>query len=340
MQSSRVATGSLVIIVIFIGGVVLRLAKPVLFPFFLAIFLSFILSPVLDFLTQLKIPKAISIVFILIVTFFVIYLLGVLFYSSGKSFASEFPKYGQKISSILSSLQEKLKLSGYARDPLNWVGQLDISKIGGFLLSSLGPFFSFLTNLFLIFVFMIFILAGRGKTKDKIRISFSAKRSSKIIDVIAKIDSQIQRYLAIKTIVSFVTGVLATVVLMIFSVDFAIVFGFLTFLLNYIPNIGSIIATALPLTIAVFQFETLWPAFWILMILGAIQMTMGNFVEPRLMGEGLGLSPLVVLFSLFFWGWLWGIPGMILAVPIAAIIKIVCNNIPSLEFVAALMSKG
>lgn len=340
MQSSRVATGSLVIIVIFIGGVVVRLAKPVLFPFFLAIFLSFILSPVLDFLTQLKIPKAISIVFILIVTFFVIYLLGVLFYSSGKSFASEFPKYGQKISSILSSLQEKLKLSGYARDPFNWVGQLDISKIGGFLFSSLGPFFSFLTNLFLIFVFLIFILAGRGKTKDKIRSSFNANRSSKIIDVIAKIDSQVQRYLAIKTIVSFVTGVLATVVLMIFNVDFAIVFGFLTFLLNYIPNIGSIIATALPLTIAAFQFETLWPAFWILMILGAIQMTIGNFVEPKLMGEGLGLSPLVVLFSLFFWGWLWGIPGMILAVPIAAIIKIVCSNIPSLEFVAALMSKG
>ena len=158
--------------------------------------------------------------------------------------------------------------------------------------------------------------------------------------MVQKIDHQIQKYLAIKTIVSLATGLMAALVLLIFGVDFAIVFGFMTFLLNYIPNIGSIIATSLPVLIAVFQFETIWPAFWILIILGSIQMLMGNLLEPRLMGQGLGLSPLVVLFSLFFWGWLWGIPGMILAVPIAAIIKIVCSNVPSLEFVGELMSKG
>ena len=339
MQSNRVITGSLVIIVIFLAGVVLRLAKPVLFPFFLAIFLSFILYPVLDSLTRHKIPKVVSIIFILVVTFLIIYLMGLLFYSSGKTFASEFPKYGQKISSILSSFQEKLKLSGYAGDPLAWVEDLDINRVGGLLLSSLGPFFSFISNLFLIFVFVIFILAGRGKTKTKIKSSFDARRSKKIIDVIQNIDGQIQKYLAIKTVVSFITGAIATLVLMIFGVDFAIVFGFLTFLLNYIPTIGSIVATILPLIIAAFQFDNLWPAFWIFIILGTTQMAIGNFIEPRLMGEGLGLSPLVVLFSLFFWGWLWGIPGMILAVPIAAIIKIVCSNVPSLEFVAALMSQ-
>jgi len=339
MQSNRVVTGSLLIIVIFICGVVLRLAKPVLFPFFLAIFLSFILLPALDSLTRLKIPKAVSIMFILVVTFLVIYLLGMLFYSSGKTFASEFPKYGQKISSILASFQEKFKLSGYDRGPLEWVGELDINRVGGLLLASLGPFFSFISNLFLIFIFVVFILAGRGKTQTKLRNSFDAVRSQKIINVIQNIDHQIQKYLAIKTVVSFVTGIMATLVLMIFGVDFAIVFGFLTFLLNYIPTIGSIVATILPLIIAAFQFDNLWPAFWIFIILGTIQMAMGNFIEPRLMGEGLGLSPLVVLFSLFFWGWLWGIPGMILAVPIAAVIKIVCSNIPSLEFVASLMSQ-
>ena len=154
MQENKVTIAFLGLIVVFIGGVLLRLAKPVLFPFFLAIFISFVLYPVLDFLTRLKIPKAVSILFILIITFFVLYLLGVLFYSSGKAFASEFPKYGQKISSILESLEEKFRLTHLKWDPLEWVGQLDINKIGSFLLASLGPFFSFISNLFLILIFL------------------------------------------------------------------------------------------------------------------------------------------------------------------------------------------
>jgi predicted PurR-regulated permease PerM len=339
MQGNKVIAASLVIIVIFIGGVVLRLAKPVLFPFFLAIFLSFILYPVIDFLNRIHIPKAFSVIFLLIITFFIIYLLGALFYSGGKAFASEFPKYGQKISSILTTLQQKFKLTSFNWETVDWIGKLDINKIGGFFLSSLGPFFSFMSNLFLIFIFLVFILAGRGRTRIKIKNSFDSSRASIIIDVIQNIDSQIQRYLAIKTVVSLITGILATIVLMIFGVDFAIVFGFFTFLLNYIPTVGSVIATLLPLIIAVFQFDTLWTAFWIFLLLGSIQMTIGSFIEPKLMGKGLGLSPLVVLFFLFFWGWLWGIPGMILAVPMAAIIKIVCSNIPALSFVGELMSK-
>ena len=340
MKDNKVVVASLVIIVIFLAGVVLRMAKPVLFPFFLAVFLSFILSPALDFMTRLKIPKFVSILFIVIFAFFIIYLLGVLFYSSGKTFASGFPKYAEKISSILTSIQENFKLNVPEREPLDWVGQFDINRIGGFFISSLGPFFAFMSNLFLVFIFLIFILAGRGRIKEKVERSFSSHRSSQIINVIQNIDSQIQRYLAIKTVVSFATGVIATVVLLAFGVDFAVVFGFITFILNYIPNIGSIIATSFPVAIAAIQFETLWPAFWILIILGSTQMILGNFVEPRVMGHGLGLSTLVVLFFLFFWGWLWGIGGMILAVPTAAIVKIVCRNIPSLNFMAELMSKG
>lgn len=344
MQGNKVVVASLLIIVIFLAGVVLRLAKPVLFPFFLAVFLSFILSPALDFFLRLKIPKAISIIFILGISFFIIYLLGSLFFSSGKAFASEFTtgesKYIEKISSILAFLQEKLKLIGPKWQPVDWIGQLDINRIGGILSSSLGATLSFISNLFIVFIFLVFILAGRGRIKAKVKKSFNKKRYLKIIDVLDNVDNQIQKYLTIKTVVSFFTGVFATIVLLLFGVDFAIVFGFFTFILNYIPNIGSIIATALPVAIAAFQFDTLWPAFWIFIILGSIQMTLGNFVEPKLMGEGLGLSTLFVLFFLFFWGWLWGIPGMILAVPTAAIVKIICSNIPSLYFIGELMSKG
>jgi predicted PurR-regulated permease PerM len=339
MDNSRTAAISGSIIVIFISGLILRLAKPVLFPFFLAIFFYFILSPVLDILTRIRIPRWVSIVVIILVTFSVLYLLSVLFYSSGKAFASELPRYSQKFNSILESIRKFFEARGSQWDPLAWVRNLNVDKIAAFILSSLGPFFSFLTNLFLIFIFLIFMLAGRGKTKAKIENSFNPERAEKILGVIRNIDKQVQKYLVIKTLSNLITGVMAAVVLVIFGVDFAVVFGFLTFLLNYIPNIGSFIATALPVLIAAFQFETLWPAFWVFIIITAFNLVISNVLEPKLMGQGLGLSPLFVLFALFFWGWLWGIPGMILAVPIVVIIKIVCSNIPSLRFIEVLMSK-
>jgi AI-2 transport protein TqsA len=340
MKGNKVISASMIIIVIFICGVVLWLAKPVLFPFSLAVFISFVLAPFLDLLNRIKIPRSISVIFILILTFFILYLMGSLIYSSGKAFAAGLPEYSHRVDMILSSIQEKYHLSGPEGGPIDWLKQLDLGKIGTLLINSLGPFLSFMSKLFLILIFLIFILAGRGQIIPKIEFAFSRHRASAISGVINNIDSQIQRYLAIKTVVSFLTGVFTLVVLLLFGVDFAIIFGFLTFILNYIPTIGSIIATAFPVIISFFQFETVWPTIWILLILISIQMVMGNLIEPRIMGEGLDLSPLVVLFSLFFWGWLWGIPGMILAVPIAAVIKIVCSNIPELNFVAIFMSRG
>ncbi|NOR13891.1 MAG: AI-2E family transporter [Candidatus Aminicenantes bacterium] len=339
MNGNKVATACLVIIVVFLFGLLLKEAKPVFFPFFLAVMLYFLMSPALDFLTRLKIPKAVSILFLVIITFFIFYLLGALFYSSGKSFAAELPKYGQRLQSIIDSIQMKLQMPQIEWETLDWTKQFDLGKVGGFVLSSLGPFFSFMANLFLVFIFLIFILSGRGKVKNKVVNYYPKEKSERFITMAQNIDSQIQRYIAIKTLVSFFTGVFAGIVLVIWGLDFAIVFAFLTFILNYIPNIGSFIATVFPVAIAIFQYDTIWPAIWICVILITLQQVMGNFVEPRLMGKGLGLSPLVVLFSLFFWGWLWGIPGMILATPMTAIVKIVCSNIPELRVVAVLMSK-
>ncbi|MDH7511788.1 MAG: AI-2E family transporter [Clostridiales bacterium] len=188
-------------------------------------------------------------------------------------------------------------------------------------------------------VFLIFMLAGRGKLKQKIEKSFSPQRAARINEILENIDRQIQKYLIIKTATSFISGLVTMTVLLAFGVDFAIVFGFLTFLLNFIPSLGSIAALILIVLIAAFQFSSPWPVLWILLILVFIDLLISNFVEPKLMGYGLGLSPLAVLFVLFFWGWLWGIPGMILAVPVMAVVKIVCGNVPSLQFVAEIISK-
>jgi AI-2 transport protein TqsA len=220
---------------------------------------------------------------------------------------------------------------------MQWIQGLNIESMGPFLLSSLGSFLSFVSGLLLVFVFMIFLLAGHGRMEKKIIKAFSPEQAGQVSHVVRRIDRQVQRYLGFKTLVGLVVGVLVTAVLALFGLPFAIVFGVLSFFLNYIPNLGSVIAAALPVIVSVFFFGRLGPALWILVVLMTIHMVMGNVVEPRLQGIGLGLSPLLVLFSLFFWAWLWGVPGAILAVPILSILKIVFSNIPSLRFLEALM---
>ncbi len=339
MENNKLVLASSGLILIFLAGLILRLAKPVFFPFFLAIFFYFILSPVLEFMIRVRIPRAVAVFLIIITTFFVIYLLGIVVYSSGKGFAASFPEYGQKLNAFFYAVREKLKVANISWDPLTWTKSLDINKLASILLSSLDRFFSFFSTLALVLVFLIFMLAGRGKLKPKIEKSFSPQRAARINQVLENIDRQIQKYLVIKTATSFMSGLVTMAVLLAFGVDFAVVFGFLTFLLNFIPSLGSIVALILIVLIAAFQFSSPWPALWILLILVFLDLLISNLVEPKLMGYGLGLSPLAVLFVLFFWGWLWGIPGMILAVPLMAVVKIICSNIPSLQFVAEIISK-
>ena len=132
--------------------------------------------------------------------------------------------------------------------------------------------------------------------------------------IFGNINRGVQRYLITKTLISLITGILAYLILLLFGVDFPLVWGLLTFLLNYIPNIGSVIATIPPVFVVFVQHGSAFPALWVALLLIGVQSTMGNFVEPRAMGKSLNLSPLVVILSLIFWGFIWGPVGMVLAV--------------------------
>ena len=338
MADNKVLNIAAVFISLVVAGVVLKLAKPVLFPFFLAIFISYIINPALEFLTRRKVPKFLAVILLILVTFSLMYVFGAVFYSSGKAFAAEFPKYGAQFESLFKELETERFLGAH------WnlsalIGKIDAEKIASIAVAALGPFFSFLSTILLVLVFLIFILAGRGRLAVKLERSLSPGHAKRIASALEKIDRQIEKYLAIKTVFCVINGIVVGVVLALFGVEFAIVFGFLAFLLNYIPNIGSTVSTAVPLVIAFLQYGSVLRCLSILVIVVLLDNLSGNFLEPRFMGKGLGLSPLLVIFSLIFWGWLWGIPGMVLAVPITAIIKIACANVPSLRPVAELMSK-
>ena len=316
-------------------GFVFKSAKTVLFPLFLALFFYFILAPLQDLLMKIKFSRTLSLILIILFAFVVLFLMAQLFYSSGKALASDLPDYGNKLKDMLDELKNSIELPGGGTfDPLAWVDSLDVAKVGAFLLNSLGTFVS------AIFLVLIFMLAGRGKLNDKIRRFFPhPRRSDQIIEIVGNIDRQVQKYLVIKTAISVASGVISLVVFLAFGLRYAILWAFITFVLNYIPNIGSFISKILPFGFSILQFGRVWPAVWMLAILVVTDAITGSFIEPRVMGKGLGLSPLAILISLFFWGWLWGIPGMILAVPIMVVMKIIASNFESLRWFEALLSK-
>jgi len=323
------------IVLLFVAGFVLKLARPVLIPFILAVFLSYIIDPALTFLTRCRCPRPGAVVAVLALMAVFLYLVGVLVYSSGKAFVVELPKYQDRLADVTRILERGL--GPFKIDVPAALKSLDINMVGSAVLKAIGPFFEILGKLFLIFLFLVFIVARRGRTDAKIPEALGDGNAGRVRGILERINSQVRKYLVIKTGISLANGLMVYAVLKIFGVDFAALFGLLAFFLNFIPSIGSLMAAVLRVGFAFFQFGTFWTPFWVLVITVGLDTILGDMVEPRVMGKGLGLSPLLVFFSLLFWGWLWGIPGMILSVPLTAVIKIVCQNVPALRPVAVLM---
>ncbi len=339
-KDSKALTIAAWIVAAAVLGFVFKMTEAVLFPLFLALFIYFVFAPVQDFLMKIKLSRTVSLVVVIILAFVILYLMALLFYSSGKALASDLPDYGNKLKETIEGWSRTIEFPGGGEfDPMAWVKTLDVAKIGAFLLNSLGTFVSILSNIFLVLIFLIFMLAGRHKLDGKIRrFSDNPRKAARIVEMVANIDRQVQKYLTIKTVISLASGLISMLIIMAFGIRYAILWGFITFVMNYIPNIGSFISKILPFGFALLQLGRFWPAFWMLAILFVTDAIIGSIIEPRVMGTGLGLSPLAILIALFFWGWLWGIPGMILSVPIMVVMKIVASNIPSMRWFEALLS--
>jgi predicted PurR-regulated permease PerM len=165
------------------------------------------------------------------------------------------------------------------------------------------------------------------------------KKYNSVNQLVSKIDRSISNYIALKTLVSLLTGFFSYFVLIAIGVDAPLFWSFLIFILNFIPTIGSLIATLFPAIFSVLQFGEFTPGILVLAIVGAVQLIMGNIVEPRLMGSSLNISPLVVFLALVMWGVIWGIPGMLLSVPITVILIIIMSEFPGTRPLAVLLSQ-
>ncbi|MEM7373206.1 MAG: AI-2E family transporter [Bacteroidota bacterium] len=218
----------------------------------------------------------------------------------------------------------------------DFLGNFEFSPFFRDMLSSLTDVFG---NAFIIVLYALFLTLEETGFSKKLKAMYPAKDTyDEIIEIIEKIDQSIGAYLSIKSLVSLLTGFLSFIALWAIGIEAPVFWAFLIFLLNYIPTIGSLIATAFPALFALLQFGEFTPCLLVLVIVGAIQIIVGNIIEPRLMGDSLNISALVVLLALSFWGALWGVAGMLMSVPITVIIIIVFAEFPSTRPVAILLS--
>jgi AI-2 transport protein TqsA len=339
MKNDRFVRAALTFIVFFLAGVVLKTAKSILIPFSLAVFVSFLVAAPFDALIKRKVPRILAYLAVLFLAFFVLYLAASLFYDSGQSFVAEFPRYAQKFEALWKELDAWLAARNVGG--LNaLLAKIDVGKITSSAVQVLGPFFSVLSNVFMVLIFLAFLLASRGKLAAKLRIILPGDEAAEAGSVLKAMHREIAGYVKIKTLMSALNGLLVWVVLLAFGADFAAPQGILAFFLNYIPTVGSGMAALVRFALAFAQFGNIWTPLLILVVTAGLDSLMGNILEPRLMGRGLDLSPLLVLFAVFFWTWMWGIPGTILAVPIAVMGKIACDHVPGLRPIGVLMGGG
>jgi predicted PurR-regulated permease PerM len=339
--------GLLSVLVVFAVAAAFKVAHTVVIPLMIAWLLSYICGPVVNYLVHKKVPLGLAVFAVLLLVLFVCYLGGVFLGGRVSDVLAQSPRYVNQLNNIYQDVVSGLDVPEDFLADINWARQLGpkLAALSGAVAVFMG---NFLGKLILVLIFLVFMLLGKPYFKYKMAAAFPPDRATQFTEMIASISKQIGQYLVVKVAISGTTGVMVWLALTLLKVEFALTWGALAFFLNFIPSIGSILASIPPIMLAIVQYYPATPeaGSWMLIpilttvILLLIQMTMGNVIEPKIMGDSLNLSPVVILLSLIFFGWMWGMTGALLSVPIAAAIKIVCENIDALKPISILMGSG
>ncbi|MDG1819336.1 MAG: AI-2E family transporter [Porticoccaceae bacterium] len=314
----------------------LKMAGALLVPFLLAVFIAMIVSPILGWLKQRGIPGGFAILLIVILILLVGLLLTAVVGSSVDNFRQDIPVYSAKLTAMSEGVQQWLSLRGIVIDQQLWQNSFDPSVVMSFAGSTLASFGNVMTNAVMILLTVIFILAENMGFGEKLRLARGADVSQEWLN---KFSESVHSYLAIKTAISLLTGLLIFVWLTILGVDYAILWGLVAFLLNFVPTVGSFIAAVPAVLLAAVQLG-LFSAGLTLGGFVVVNLVMGNMLEPRWMGKGLNLSPLVVFVSLVLWGWVLGPVGMLLSIPLTIMIKIALENQEETRWIGVLLGSG
>jgi len=317
-------------------GAVLHILHSLFLPLVIAILLSFVLTPLVTHFHK-RIPRVLAVFLVIIILMVVLYAIGWFFYTSITSFISVIGYYQDRLNIIINEIVHRYNLPPDILEVMELSGSLR-SGIYNFSIS----FVTFAGQLVIVLFFVVFMLLENPLSERKVRMAFPTRSvQTRLGTIIKKINSQIARYLSVKLGISVATGILVSVSLYFIGLDFYLMWGFLAILFNFIPNIGSTFIMIATILMSFIQFYPEWnPILATLITMPLIQMILGNFLDPKLQGNQLDLSPVIILISLVFWGWIWGITGMFLAVPLTETIKIICANIEILKPISVLMSSG
>jgi len=329
----------MVFICVIFAAAVLKIASTVILPFTIAVLLAFVMSPLIKVLEKIRCPLSLAILLVVLMIIIGMYIFGVVLFSSGRMIIMYLPKYTNRFNDIYNWLAQLLDLPNNQELSFyqNLWGQEGIRTfVRNFTIYSSSIFFRFISSALLVVLFLVFLLVEASFFREKLLLAFE-HRIGRIDRIGEDIISQVSRYLAAKFIISLANGIVLAILLAFAKLEFAIVWGVIQFVMNFIPSLGSIVVGVIVSFFALLQF---WPdpgpvILVISIILGTNLIT--YVLDPKIIGDNVRISPLVVLASVAIWGYIWGFAGMVLAVPMMVIIKIICENIPIMESVSIMM---
>jgi AI-2 transport protein TqsA len=320
-------------LVVLVAG--LRAAAPVLVPLVLAMFITVINFPLLQWLRRMRVPTGAAVLLVVLLTFSFLGLVVLVGSASLTDVRTILPLYFERVREFEHWLFAALDARGVPVPDGFYTSMFSepervMELLGGFVVRAAG----FISSAAIVILFTIFMLSEATGFPGKLRAAIG--RGDADLSRFAGAVIDIQRYLAIKTAISLTTGSLIALWLWIIGVDFPVLWGMLAFLLNFVPNVGSLIAAIPAVLFAALQLGP-WSAALAAAGYITVNIALGNLVEPHLMGRRFGLSTLVVIISLVFWGWLWGPVGMLLSVPLTVVVRIGLEYTDDLRWVAVLL---
>jgi len=315
-----------------------------LVPVFLAFFVAMLFHPILRKLSKTKIPLAISTIIVILLSVSSVALVSFLLIISFQNFLNDIPQVVEKARTITISFINIVAQNELLKEYINKEVILNEIKIffkelnySAYMFSTINKTLGLIKNFIIFLIALAFITPTLNSFTGKIAIAFPKRRYT-IKRVLLRINQKIQNYIVVKSVISFITGILTYTICLIFGVKHALLCGVLAFLLNYIPYIGSVLAVIIPILFSLLYKDSIIVILLLISLLTIMQQLLGSFIEPQFQSDAVGLSPIVILVSIMVWGFIWGIVGVILAIPIMSSFSLICENIDGLKPISKILS--